>query len=43
VIQPHLPVRLPCSRRSPCRHEARTISSSRPTADAFPIPERAGI
>jgi hypothetical protein len=28
VIQPHLPVRLPCSRNSPCRHEARTISSS---------------
>src|SRR5258708_39390508 len=28
VIQPHLPVRLPCSRRSPCRHEAWTISSS---------------
>jgi hypothetical protein len=28
VIQPHLPVRLPCSRGSPCRHEAWTISSS---------------
>jgi hypothetical protein len=28
VIQPHLPVRLPCSRNSPCRHGARTISSS---------------
>ncbi len=30
VIQPHVPVRLPCSRVSPCRHEARTISSSGP-------------
>jgi len=28
VIQPHLPVRLPCSRVPPCRHEAWTISSS---------------
>ena len=28
VIQPHLPVRLPCSRDSPCRHGARTVSSS---------------
>jgi hypothetical protein len=28
VIQPHLPVRLPCSRVPPCRHGARTISSS---------------
>src|SRR2546426_427708 len=28
VIQPHLPVRLPCSRWSPCRQEAWTISSS---------------
>jgi hypothetical protein len=28
VIQPQLPLRLPCSRGSPCRHEARTISSS---------------
>jgi len=28
VIQPHLPVRLPCSGHSPCRHEAWTISSS---------------
>jgi hypothetical protein len=28
VIQPHLPVRLPCSCHSPCRHGARTISSS---------------
>ena len=27
VIQPHLPVRLPCSGDSPCRHEAWTISS----------------
>jgi len=28
VIQPHVPVRLPCSRRSSSRLEARTISSS---------------
>jgi len=28
VIQPRLPLRLPCSRGSPCRHEAWTISSS---------------
>ncbi len=28
VIQPQLPLRLPCSRGSPCRHEAWTISSS---------------
>lgn len=28
VIQPQLPLRLPCSRCSPCRHEAWTISSS---------------
>jgi hypothetical protein len=28
VIQPHLPVRLPCSRWSPCRHGAWTISPS---------------
>src|SRR5207249_9525561 len=28
VIQPHVPVRLPCSCGSPCRHGARTISSS---------------
>jgi hypothetical protein len=28
VIQPHLPVRLPCSRGSPCRHGAWTISPS---------------
>jgi hypothetical protein len=28
VIQPQLPLRLPCSRYSPCRHGARTISSS---------------
>jgi hypothetical protein len=28
VIQPHLPVRLPCSCHSPCRHGARTVSSS---------------
>jgi hypothetical protein len=28
VIQPQLPLRLPCSRRSPCRHGAWTISSS---------------
>jgi hypothetical protein len=36
VIQPHLPVRLPCSRRPPYRYEARTISSSWfQSADAF--------
>jgi hypothetical protein len=28
VIQPQLPLRLPCSRGSPCRHGAWTISSS---------------
>jgi len=28
VIQPQLPLRLTCSRGSPCRHEAWTISSS---------------
>jgi len=28
VIQPQLPLRLPCSRWPPCRHGARTISSS---------------
>ena len=28
VIQPQLPLRLPCSCGSPCRHEAWTISSS---------------
>jgi hypothetical protein len=28
VIQPQLPLRLPCSRGSSCRHEAWTISSS---------------
>jgi hypothetical protein len=28
VIQPQLPLRLPCSRRPPCRHGAWTISSS---------------
>jgi hypothetical protein len=30
VIQPQLPLRLPCSRRPPCRHGAWTISSSSP-------------
>lgn len=29
VIQPHVPVGLPCSCASPCRHRARTISSPR--------------
>jgi hypothetical protein len=42
VIQPQLPLRLPCSRWPPCRHGARTISSSS-LLEAKPVFEQTAL